>query len=226
MADSTILEQGSPEWLLARLGKASASRIADIMAETKSGVSASRATYLAELVVERLTGNLTERYQNDAMRHGTECEPQARALYAFMHDVDVLETGFWSHPTLSAAGASPDGLVGDDGLVEFKCPNSATHLATLRGAKIADKYLKQMMFQMACTGRRWCDFVSFDPRFPPDLQMHVRRVPRDDDLIRSIETAVRTFLVEVDRAVLDLRPEQARDAALASFRDSVGAVSG
>jgi putative phage-type endonuclease len=227
MPDGTILEQGSPAWLMQRLGKATASRIADLMAETKSGFSASRANYLAELVVQRLTGTIEPGFTNAAMQRGTDCEPQARALYAFVHDVDVIETGFWQHPSIPAAGASPDGLVGGDGLVEIKCPTSATHLATLRGAGIPDKYMKQMQFQLACTGRSFCDFASFDPRVPADLQLHVRRVPRDDALIRTIEKAVRDFLVEVDRAVLDLRPAEAHAAALAAFGGSVaGAIAG
>ena len=206
------MDQHSPEWYAARLGKATASRVADLMAKTKSGYSASRANYMAELICERLTGQPAERFTNGAMQWGTDTEPQARAAYAFLGDLDVAEVGFVLHPTIADFGASPDGLVGDDGLVEIKCPNTATHIETLLSGVVPGKYLAQMQTQMACTGRAWCDFVSFDPRLPADLQLWVKRVPRDDEAIRAIEAEVQAFLSELDAKVEALRAKYMRAA--------------
>lgn len=196
--------QGSPEWIAARIGKVSASRIADMMAKTKSGYSTSRANYAAELVAERLTGTKAEKFTNAAMAHGTEQEPVARVMYEFMRDVTVTEVGVVLHPTIEMACASPDGLVGTDGLVEIKCPLTATHIETLLGGSVDGKYVKQMQFQMACTGRLWCDFVSFDPRMSGDMQIHIQRVPRDGAMIVEIEREVRAFLAEVDATMARL----------------------
>ena len=196
--------QGSPEWFAARLGKVSASRVADLTAKTKTGVAASRANYAAELVAERLTGVTAEKYSNAAMAWGTETEPQARSMYEFMRDCDVVEVGTVLHPTIEMACASPDGLVGDDGLIEIKCPNTSTHIETLLGDSIAGKYITQMQWQMACTGRQWCDFVSFDPRMPGDMQILVKRVPRDDAMIASLEEQVSAFLAEIDQTISQL----------------------
>ena len=138
------------------------------------------------------------------MQHGIDNEDRARALYELHGGHTVAEEGFVPHPTIEMSGASPDGLVGDDGLVEIKCPNTATHIATLRGASIDRKYLLQMQWQMKCCDRQWCDFVSFDPRLPLDMQLHVRRVERDDDLLAEIEAEVTAFLAEVSEAVEDL----------------------
>lgn len=196
--------QGSPEWMAARCGKVSASRIADMMAKTKSGYSTSRANYAAELVAERLTGTKAEKFTNAAMTHGTEQEPVARSMYEFMRDASVTEVGVVLHDRIEMACASPDGLVGDDGLIEIKCPLTATHIETLRGGSIDGKYIKQMQFQMACTGRQWCDFVSFDPRMPSDMQIHIERVRRDGTMIVEIEREVVAFLAEVDATIAEL----------------------
>ncbi len=192
-----MIEQGSPEWFAQRLGKATASRIADIIAKTKSGYSTSRANYAAELVCERLTGAQAERFKNAAMEWGTEKEPEARAAYEFMHDVDVALAEFVPHPHIPMSGASPDGYVGDLGLIEIKCPISATHIDTLLRGQVPDKYEVQMLWQMACTGRAWCDYVSFDPRLPPHLQLFVKRVHRDDKRVGEMEREVESFLAEV-----------------------------
>lgn len=192
------LVQGSDDWKRARAGSVGASSIADLMAKTKTGWGASRANLMARLIAERLTGEPQDAYQNEAMRWGTDTEPMARSAYSLLRDVDVTEVGLIRHPTIEGAHASPDGLVGNDGLVELKCPNTATHIETLLAGTVADRYVKQMQFQMACTGRAWCDFVSFDPRMPGDLQMFVRRVPRDEAQISEIEDAVRHFLMEVN----------------------------
>lgn len=208
------MDQGTQEWHDARLGRVTASRIADVMASGRGGKpSATRANYRAQLVVERLTGVASEGFTSAAMQHGTETEPQARATYTLDTFNTVDQVGFVPHPSIEMAGASPDGLIGSDGLIEIKCPNSATHIATLRGAAIDDKYVKQMMFQMACTGRKWCDFVSFDPRLPEEMQMHVRRVPADPEQIAEIEAAVSAFLVEVEEELADLRARYLEQAA-------------
>src|SRR5690606_6597640 len=144
---------------VARLGRVTASRIADVTAATRNGWGASRANYKAELVAERLTGQPAQRFISGAMQHGIDTEPDAILAYEFFTDQTVEPVGFVDHPTIAMSGASPDGLIGDDGLVEVKCPNTATHLDTLLGGAIPDKYLKQMQWQMACTGRQWCDFV-------------------------------------------------------------------
>jgi putative phage-type endonuclease len=198
------LIQGSEAWKLARCGSVGASSIADLMAQTKGGWSASRANLMARLIAERMTGVPQESYVNAAMAHGTETEPDARRAYAFIHDADVAEVGLVPHPTIKGAHASPDGLVGADGLLEIKCPNTATHIDTLLSQGIADKYVKQMQFQLACTGRTWCDFVSFDPRMRGDLQLFVKRVPRDDALIAEIEDAVRFFIIEMEARIRKL----------------------
>lgn len=202
---SADIIQGSPEWFAARLGKATASKIADIIAKTKSGPAASRATYQGQLVAERLSQQAAESFSNAAMQWGTDQEPNARAAYAFLHaSGPVVEVGFVDHPTVAMSGASPDGLVGDDGLVEIKCPNTATHIATLKGRAVPGKYLTQIQWQLACTRRKWCDFVSYDPRLPDELQLYVERVHRDDDMIRELEAEVAAFLADVDADVAAL----------------------
>lgn len=199
------MEQGTDEWFAARLGKVTASKIADVMATLKNGQpGAGRKNYAAQLICERLTSQPTESFTNAAMQWGTDTEPQARARYTMETLRSVEEVGFVDHPTIAMCGASPDGLVGDDGLVEIKCPNSATHIETLRGAKIDDKYLKQMHFQMICCEREWCDFVSFDPRLPDEMQIHIRRVERDAELCEEITAAVTGFLAELDAMIADL----------------------
>lgn len=205
--------QGTPEWFAARLGKVTASRVADVIARTKTGYSTSRANYLAQLVAERLTGTVEDSYSNAAMRWGTETEPQARAAYEFFRDTDVAEIGFVPHPTIADAGASPDGLIGEEGLVEIKCPNTATHIDTLLGQKVPAKYVTQMQWQMACTGRAWCDFASFDPRMPAEMQLFVERVKRDDAVISDLETEVSAFLDELAAKVEALSALYRRAAA-------------
>lgn len=196
--------QGSPEWFAQRVGKLTASRLADVLAKVKAGEAASRATYRAELVAERLTGKAAEGFTNAAMKWGTECEPLARAAYEAEFGLLVTEVGMVLHPTIPMSGASPDGLVSTDGLIEIKCPETKSHIDTLLSKAAPAKYIPQMQWQMACTGRAWCDFVSFDPRMPADLQMFVCRVLRDDDLIRVYETEAAAFLAEVEATVTQL----------------------
>ena len=198
------VEQRSNEWFALRLGKVTASRVADLMAKTKTGYSATRENYMAQLVVERISNSQAESFTNAAMQWGTDQEPYARAEYEATQGVMVEEVGFVPHPTIEWAGASPDGLVGDDGCVEIKCPNTATMIETLLSQKVPGKYITQMQFQMACTGRKWCDYVSFDPRMPAKAQMFVRRVDRDDEYIAEIEAEIVKFLAEVDSQVQKL----------------------
>lgn len=199
-----MIEQGTAEWHKERVGKATASRIADIIAKTKTGYSTSRANYAAELVCERLTGNPTEHYQNAAMQWGKDKEPEAKAAYEFMKNLDVVPAEFVQHPKIAMAGASPDGYVGDVGLIEIKCPFTATHIETLLTGKVPEKYVTQMMWQMTCTGRRWCDFVSFDPRLPAHLQLFIQRVHADDKRMGELEQEVEAFLREVDDTIAKL----------------------
>ena len=200
-----MIEQRSEEWFSERLGKATASRIADIVAKTKTGWGASRANYMAQLIAERLTGVKQDSYVNAAMQHGIDTEAEARSAYEFYADATVAECGFIPHPAIAMSGASPDGIIGDDGLIEIKCPQTASHLDTLLGEPIPNKYTLQMQWQMACTGRKWCDWVSYDPRMPEEMRLFIRRVNRDGELIKELEANVSSFLAEIDEKVNALR---------------------
>lgn len=197
--------QGSPEWFAARLGKVTASKVADVMATTKSGPAASRQNYMMELLCQRLTGRIEEGFTNAAMQRGSELEPVARSAYEARNGLFVTEVGLIDHPTLEGFAASPDGLVGDDGLIEIKCPNTATHVAFLRTGKPDGKYVWQMQAQMACTGRAWCDFVSFDDRLPEPLQFASVRIMRDDDKIADMLAGVAAFLKELADLEAEMR---------------------
>lgn len=205
------MEQGTLEWHKARLGRVTASRIADVMMKhTTAGYQ----NYRAQLICERLTGQPTETFTSAAMQHGTDTEPQARAVYTMNTGNTVDEVGFIPHPSIEMAGASPDGRVLDIGLVEIKCPQPAEHIRTLTGGAIKRQYLLQMQWQMACTGVGWCDFVSFSPALPDEMQLHVTRVDADPKLIEEITEAVTAFLVDVDKACAELaRVYQAPEAA-------------
>lgn len=207
------MNQQTPEWFSQRVGKVTASRIADVMAKVKSGEAAGRANYRAQLVAERLTGTAAESYSNTAMQWGTDTEPYARMAYEAATGNLVLETGFVLHPEIGFSGASPDGLIGNDGLVEIKCPNTATHIDYLLASTVPEKYKPQMAWQMACTGREWCDFISYDPRLPEDLRLFTVRYKREEDYIEELEAAVVQFLKEVDETVLQLTEIQLRKAA-------------
>ena len=200
MTDAAIIQR-SNEWFAARCGSLGASQLADALAKTKSGWGASRANLRAKLVVERLTGQQEESFTSAAMQWGVDKEEEARTAYSFLTGRNVVEVGLYKHPTIIGSHASPDGLVDDDGCLEIKCPNSATHIETLKSNQVAHKYLLQMQWQMACADRQWCDFVSFDPRMPEHLMMYVQRVQRDDDMLATLETEVRAFLAEVDEDV-------------------------
>lgn len=196
-----MMAQGSQDWHEARLGRVTASQIVNVMmAKTTAGYQ----NYRAQLVCERLTGNPTEAFTSAAMQHGTDTEPQARAFYELETGFEVQEVGFIPHPRLEMSGASPDGLIGSDGGLEIKCPQPATHIKTLTGAAIDRKYLLQMQWGMACTGREWWDFVSFCPSLPDEMQMFRQTVPRDHELIEEITAAVTVFLADVDALCADL----------------------
>lgn len=201
--------QGSGAWFALRCGRVTASRAADLIARTKTGWGASRAHYMAQLVVERLTGTVEPSHPTAAMRWGTQTEPEARAAYQLQRDVAVREADFILHPDIFMAGASPDGLVGEDGLVEIKCPNSATHIEVLRSATIPERYQLQMLWQMACTGRAWCDFLSYDPRFPEPLRLFIKRLDRDEARIAELERQVEAFIAELDEAVTAIEARHA-----------------
>ena len=191
------IEQGSEEWLKIRLGKVTASGVADVLAKTKSGVSASRGNYLIKLAIQRVTGVVEESFTNDAMQWGIDNEAQARVAYEVASGNFVDQIAFVDHPMISWFGASPDGLVNDDGLVEIKCPNSATHWSYIKDDGPPNKYYIQMQAQMACTGRSWCDFVSFDPRMPERSRLYIKRVMREEQYISLMESEIKQFLDEV-----------------------------
>ena len=198
------MEQRSAEWYAARLGKVTASKVADVVARTRTGYAASRANYMAQLVCERLTGKPTEGFSNSAMEWGVEQEAAARDAYSARVGELVTEVGFIDHPTIKMAGASPDGIVGLN-IVEIKCPSTATHIEYLFEREPPQKYFYQMQWQMACTGADWCDWVSYDPRMPENLQLLVVRIPRDTDCIQMLEKEVSEFLAELDVKVAKLK---------------------
>lgn len=197
-----MTDQGTQEWLHERLGCLTASCMADVLAVTKSGPSASRKNYLAQLVAERLTGAAQSSFTSPAMAWGTEQEPFARAEYEIRTGNFVDQCGFVKHPTIEWCGASPDGTIGDDGLIEIKCPNTATHIEYLLCGKPPTKYRPQMLLQLACTQRRWCDFVSYDPRMPDEHKLFIARFEPKPSEIEEIESAAQGFLAEV-QAVID-----------------------
>ena len=199
------IKQGTPEWKALRLGKITASRVSDVIAQIKSGEAASKTEYRIELVCERLTGKETDGYTNAHMERGIELEPFARAAYEVRQGVFVEQVAFVDHPTVSNAGASPDGLVGDDGCIEIKCPMVKTHIKTILDKKAPSKYLPQMQWQMACTGRKWVDFVSYCPDLPENMQIFIARVDRDDEYIGMLEDAVRVFDSEIETMIERLK---------------------
>jgi putative phage-type endonuclease len=205
--------QGSDEWKQARVGKVTASRISDVMAKLRTGGwGASRANYKAQLVAERLTGVPQEGYQSPAMKWGIEQEANAVTLYEFLREVDVTKVGFIDHPLIPMSGASPDGLVDGHGLIECKCPLTSTHIDTLLNGTVDGSYVKQMQWQMACTDAEWCDFVSYDPRLPADMQLFIKRFERDEMAIKELEAEVQYFLKDVELTVQDLLQRYRREA--------------
>ena len=199
-----MIEQGSIEWKLLKVGKVSASRMADLLAKTKSGPSASRAKYMAQLLCERMTGQPTEFFTTAAMQRGTEIEPIARAAYEAENLTSVEQIAWVEHPTIPFSGCSPDGLVGEHGLVEIKCKEIHNHLDSILNDKIDPDHQAQMMWQMCVTGRQWCDYVCFDDRAPEGLQLFVKRLHRDEEKIKQMEDEVRTFLKDLENMIQKL----------------------
>ena len=189
------MEQGTEEWKLARLGKVTASRVS--AARAKKG-TATRADYIADIITERLTGSPIESYTNAYMEWGTANEPLARAAYEIKTGIWVEQVAIVNHPTIPNFAASPDGLVWTDGLLEIKCPKTSTHLNWMMKGTVPSEHKNQMLAQLACTERKWVDFVSFDPRLPEHLQLFVARFQPDPKDIKDLEQDVMTFLMEVD----------------------------
>ena len=201
-----MMQQRTEEWYQARLGKVTASRIADIVAKTQKGAyTQKRVDYMNELLCERLTGQREEKYTSSDMQRGTELEEQARQMYELESARDVSEIAFVPHPRIQMNGASPDGLIEEEGLLEIKCPKTATHLAFLENKQPKFKYICQMQWQMACTGRKWCDFVSYDDRLPENLAYRSVHIPRDDDFIQSLEQEVEKFLAELEQKITHIQ---------------------
>ena len=194
--------QGTEEWFAQRIGKVTASRINDVMATLKSGgEAATRKNYRAQLIAERLTGTKADSFTNAAMQWGTDNEPIARAMYEIKTGSDVEQVGFVDHPSIAMTGASPDGRVGNKGMLEIKCPNTATHIEYLLAGVAPTEYHNQMLWQMECDGRDWCDFVSFDPRMPEAMQLFIVRFNKDEDKLSIIRAEVCKFLGEVDNVI-------------------------
>ncbi|MBR7002085.1 MAG: YqaJ viral recombinase family protein [Neisseriaceae bacterium] len=218
--DTAEVEQRTDEWQQVRCGKITASRMGAVMNVLKNGTAgAERRKYTAELVCERLTGNPTPHYENAAMQHGTELEPIARDAYWLETGNEVEEVGFIEHPSIPNCGASPDGLIGDDGLIEIKAPETYTHIETLRTGEIKQDYIYQMQWQMECCSRKWCDFVSFDNRLPEKLQIFIKRVYRDDALIDEMKNQVWAVNAAVDTALRDLEKVAEKQGGIADFRN-------
>ena len=201
------LEQNTPEWLQMRVGMVTGSRMGDVLAFSKRDATKelqARADYRMELVCEALTGRAQEHYVSPAMQWGTDTEPLAAAAYEIERDVELESGGFFIHDAISRFGASPDRLVGSDGLIEIKCPTTATHIDYLIAGQLPEQYLPQMVAELACTGRKWCDFVSFDPRLPRKYQLFIRRLERTDESVAIVERAVLQFLAELDATIAKL----------------------
>lgn len=199
------MEQRSPEWFAARRGSLGSSVFHDIVAKTRTGFSTSRENRKAVLVLEIVTERSLDTYQSPAMLQGIEREPAGRAGYAFLKNVDVEEVGMIRHPTIIRTHASPDGLIGTDGMIEIKCMQPAGHLDMLLTGNIDARYMTQMAWAMACSGRAYCDFVAYSPDFPEAMQLIIKRIPRNDEVIAELEKAAREFIAEVEATVTTLR---------------------
>lgn len=207
IAEEIKVEQGTDEWLTARLGRATASRFGDVLATIRTGEATARAKYRIELALERSMGMPTERYKSAAMIWGTETEELARVEYQLKTGNIADESGFFQHKTLMA-GASPDGLIGEDGLIEIKSREIYNHVKMLRGNMVDNSYMPQIQGQLWVTGRRWCDFVSFAPELPENAQLFIRRVMRDEDYIRNLESELTRFLQEVESETIFIKNYQ------------------
>lgn len=199
-------EQRSDGWFADRLGCVTASRIKDVAKIQKNGnFYATRDTYKNQLISEILTGVNHKINPTEHMHHGTVTEPAAIEVYRGLVWEDIVASPpFVRHPFIERSGASPDVLVGDDGICEIKCPATTTHVMTLRENAMPEDHKYQIQWQLACTGRKYADFMSFDPRLPEKYQIFIQRVDRDDVFIRELETIVRKFLAEIDAEIKSL----------------------
>lgn len=193
------LTQGTPEWLSARRGRVTASRCAELIAKVKTGKpAASRYNYLMELVSEHVTKRCVEHYVSPAMEWGIEQQPFAQAQYEMATDSTVESVGLIAHPSIDLFACSPDGIVGEFGLVEFKCPTDRVHLEYLEAGVVPEEYIPQLNAQLACMPERhWNDFVSFNPNMPYGMQLFIRRHHRDKERIAELEAEVTAFLGEL-----------------------------
>lgn len=208
------MDQHSSEWFSARLGKVTASKVKDVMSKGRGGApSATRQNYMMQLLCERLTGKREEGYTSSAMQRGTDLEPVARSAYEIDKGVMTTETGLILHPKIEGFGASPDGLVGDRGMLEIKCPNTATHVFTMQSGRHDPQYEWQMFAQLSCADRDWVDFVSFDDRMPDELQYACFRLERDEARIRLMETEIKLFLEELAELEHEMRERMRSKAA-------------
>jgi len=202
--DPRTVEQGSDLWKQLRLGHVTASNMADVMSKGKAGEAIGRYKYKIRLVAERMTNTPQESYSNAAMEWGIQNEEHAAKAYEAAFNVQTQKTGFWLHPEIRWLGVSPDRLIGEDGLIEIKCPNTTTHLDYIFSGKVPAEYVKQIQCQLWVTDREWCDFVSFDPRLPTRNQLFVVRAKRDEKLMREMEVEVTQFLEEVNKLIARL----------------------
>ena len=196
------VEQGTQAWLDLRCGNITGSKFSDVLA---GGNGLVRNKYRVQLAIERITGNpIAMDYKSAAMINGSNNEPFARANYEFLNDVESVQVAFAFHPSIKRAGCSPDSLIGDDGLLEIKCPNMVTHVNYLLDKKIPGVYLKQMHWQMACTGRAWVDWMTYCREMPIHLRSMTIRVNRDEKIIQEYEAAAEKFNSEIDYLVKKL----------------------
>lgn len=203
--------QGSELWAKLRCGYGTASRAADMIAciekgKNKGQEKAERKTYRTELMCERLTGVPYPHYVTKEMQWGLDHEDEAAAAYELVTGELVDKCGFVIHPTVSMFGASPDRLVGADGLLQIKCPTTRTHIEWLQAGVVPLEHLAQMLAEMSCTGRDWVDFCSYDPRLPEPYQLFIRRYYRNEALIAALEVEVKHFNQEVDGMLKALPP--------------------
>ena len=201
-----MIEQGSELWLMQRRGHLSASRLHDAVTKGARGsYSAKRADIMWTLIEERITGQAAPHFVTADMQHGIDTEPQAKAAYAFLTDRAIADAPYVPHAYIPMTGASPDGYVEDDGLIEIKCPKTKTHLQTLAAKQVPPQYITQMQWQMECTWRHWCDFVSFDPRLPVEYQIWIQRVQRDDAMIEMLKDEITKFEDEINTLMESLK---------------------
>jgi putative phage-type endonuclease len=204
--DRIAVQQGTPEWFDLRLGKVTASRVADILAKTKTGVSASRQNYLIELALQRVTGVFEQSFTSQAMQDGVDREAQARVAYEVATGSFVSQVAFRNHHVIEGFGCSPDGEVDDQlGLVEIKCRNNANHWEVIKTGEIPKKYWIQMQAQLSCTGFEWNDYVGYNPNFPEKSKLYIQRVYRDEFFIAEMEEQIKQFLIEVEEEVRQMK---------------------